>query len=344
MDIPPDILDTTRLLIKDEDDAVRDQRGYTELSLAPARLVRPSQAFPVHSLYSSIHLPLISFSSVFSLTHAAIWVLAMKIEYRASDLPADLPPLDRIVQHCAAAGYRQNGTYFAVQGIPRFWIKYGTSITLGEALTQDQVAQIVNADPTSIVRVPQVYLVFLRERCRYIVMQDIAGDTVAHRQPSPGRYANGDVAAVAAAVKQLIGLRVPAGTPPGHVGGGSIGHDFFLECKSTSEYPTVGDLQAQVNKALVLCPSDIDPSNFIVDLEGKVFAIDFGRTGYMPPSYVSYSLAQPKAFTKSVARLVGYPKSANPTCDAGGCRPSFPKLGSAIFEALHNATFGRLEV
>jgi hypothetical protein len=171
-----------------------------------------------------------------------------KIEHRASDLPADLPPLDRIVQHCADAGYRQNGTYFAVEGIPRFWIKYGTDITLGEALTQDQVAQIVNADPTSVVRVPQVYLVFLRERCRYIVMQYIAGDTVARRQPSPSRYAKGDVAAVAAAVKQLIDLRVPAGTPPGHVGGGPIGHDFFAECKSTSEYPTVGDLQAQVNK------------------------------------------------------------------------------------------------
>jgi hypothetical protein len=171
-----------------------------------------------------------------------------KIEHRASDLPADLPPLDRIVQHCADAGYRQNGTYFAVEGIPRFWIKYGTNITLGEALTQDQVAQIVNADPTSVVRVPQVYLVFLRERCRYIVMQYIAGDTVARRQPSPSRYAKGDVASVAAAVKQLIDLRVPAGTPPGHVGGGPIGHDFFVECKSTSEYPTVGDLQAQVNK------------------------------------------------------------------------------------------------
>ena len=149
-----------------------------------------------------------------------------KIEHRATDLPADLPPLDCIIQHCAAAGYRQNGTDFAVEDIPRFWIKYGTSITLGEALTQNQVAEIVNASPLSVVCIPEVYLV-LHERCRYIVMQYIAGDTVARRQPSARRYAEGDLADVAAAVKQLISLHVPADTSPGHVGGGPIGHDFF---------------------------------------------------------------------------------------------------------------------
>jgi serine/threonine protein kinase len=71
------------------------------------------------------------------------------------------------------------------------------------------------------------------------------------------------------------------------------------------------DYSGEVAQGLVLCPSDIDPSNFIVDPEGKVFAIDFGRTCYMPPSYVSYSLAQPKFSTRKVASLVGYPKSAN---------------------------------
>ena len=70
------------------------------------------------------------------------------------------------------------------------------------------------------------------------------------------------------------------------------------------------DYSDEIAHGLVLCPSDIHPSNFIV-VGDKVFAIDFGRTGYMPPSYVSYSLAQPKPFTKRVAHLIGYPKSAN---------------------------------
>lgn len=170
-----------------------------------------------------------------------------QVEYHTVDAPADLPSCDSIVQLCDAAGFCQNGVCFEIEGTPRFWIKYGFGITLGEALTQDQVAKIVNADPATVVRVPEVYFVFLRERCRYIVMQHIAGDTVASRQLRPGKYLKEDVSAVAAAVKQLIGIRAPAGTPPGHVGGGFIGHNFFLECKSTSEYPTVGHLQRQLN-------------------------------------------------------------------------------------------------
>jgi hypothetical protein len=72
------------------------------------------------------------------------------------------------------------------------------------------------------------------------------------------------------------------------------------------------DYSSEIAGGLVLCPNDIDPSNFIIDSEGMVFAIDFGRTGYMPPSYVSYSFESDWAkFARLVARLVKYPKSAN---------------------------------
>ena len=160
-----------------------------------------------------------------------------EVEYYAADAPTDLPSRDTIVQQCAAAGYCQNGICFEVEGIPRFWIKYGGAITLGEARTQVQVAEIVNADPATVVRVPNVYLVFLRGRCRYIVMQHVAGDTVASRRLSTGKYAKGDLAAVTAAVKQLINIRMPVGTNPGYIGGGPIGHDFFLDCESSCETP-----------------------------------------------------------------------------------------------------------
>jgi hypothetical protein len=72
------------------------------------------------------------------------------------------------------------------------------------------------------------------------------------------------------------------------------------------------DFSSETAEGLVLCPSDIDPSNFIIDSKGILFAIDFGRTGYMPPSYVSYSLLKSwKLFTRMVASLVQYPKSPN---------------------------------
>jgi hypothetical protein len=45
---------------------------------------------------------------------------ADKVEHYATDVPADLPSRDTIIQCCAAAGYRQNGTYFQVAGIYRF--------------------------------------------------------------------------------------------------------------------------------------------------------------------------------------------------------------------------------
>ena len=40
-------------------------------------------------------------------------------------------------------------------------------------------------------------------------MQHVACDTVEYRKPSEGHYANGDVPAVTAAVKQLTSIRAP---------------------------------------------------------------------------------------------------------------------------------------
>jgi hypothetical protein len=173
-----------------------------------------------------------------------------RVELRAVELPANLPSCDTIAQLCDAAGFSKNGVPFEVDGIPRFWIKYGShySLALGEALTQSKVAQIVNADPASAVRVPDVYFVFSRERRRYIVMQYVAGDTVESRKMQDGTYLKSDVAAVADALKQLVKMRVPSDTPPGYVGGGLIGHSFFLEWRSTEEYPTFGHLQDQINR------------------------------------------------------------------------------------------------
>lgn len=71
------------------------------------------------------------------------------------------------------------------------------------------------------------------------------------------------------------------------------------------------DFSSEIADGLVLCPSDIDPTNFMINEKGEVFAIDFGCTGYMPPSYISYSFAQPKPFARVVAACIQYPESAN---------------------------------
>jgi hypothetical protein len=72
------------------------------------------------------------------------------------------------------------------------------------------------------------------------------------------------------------------------------------------------NFQIESVDGLVLCPSDPNDSNFMIDDEGNLWAIDFGRTCFPPPSFVSYSLTSSSdVFVQSVARRVNYPLSAN---------------------------------
>ncbi|KAI1793714.1 hypothetical protein LXA43DRAFT_885195, partial [Ganoderma leucocontextum] len=221
-------------------------------------------------------------------------------------------------------------------GNPRFWVKYGEdSVIRGEGRTQALVAGVVNANPASVVRVPNVHLGFSRRKRGYIVMDLGQGATIAQRKSHKGNYYKNDIDAVAAAVQQLINVKMPPGTAPGPVGGGPIGHDFFVDCLSTIVYPTVGHLEAQINEVLrplgnglcvdfqtdaadglVLCPSYPNDSNFMIDREGKLWAIDFGPTCFLPSSFRharrAYSLTMSSdGFVQSVARRLNYPRSAN---------------------------------
>ncbi|KAH8824856.1 hypothetical protein DL96DRAFT_1611057 [Flagelloscypha sp. PMI_526] len=181
-----------------------------------------------------------------------------KVEYSTDPAPNDLPTFDNIVQSCAAAGFDRNGICIQVAGEPRFWVKYGVSLTLGEGLTQAHVANIVNADSEKIVCIPQAYLIFSCGRIRYIVMQFVEGKTVGERKfTNMDKYREEDVQAVVAAVKRLTALKMPPGTPPGPIGGGTIGHDFFNECRSTLVYSTVKHLQHQINTVCLSFTVDI---------------------------------------------------------------------------------------
>ena len=136
--------------------------------------------------------------------------------------------------------FNRNGVRINVAGKPRFWVKYGNDSRIrGEGRTQAYVAGIVNADSASVFRVPNVYLGFSCEKQGYIVMDFVEGTTVAQRKLDGGRYKTRDIKAVAAVVKQLTNIKVPADThPPGPIGGGPIGHDFFFGFFSKLVYST----------------------------------------------------------------------------------------------------------
>ena len=164
--------------------------------------------------------------------------------WHSANVPADFPTHDEIVDSCAKYGPNRNGICIRVAG-KRFWVKYGKdSIIRGEG----RMAGIVNADPASIVRVPKVHHGFSREKRGYIVMDFVQGVTIAERKSPKGNYDRNDIKAVAAAVQQLINIKMPPGTAPGPVGGGRIGHDPFVDCLSTFKYPTVGHLETQINE------------------------------------------------------------------------------------------------
>ncbi|KIK08105.1 hypothetical protein K443DRAFT_85954, partial [Laccaria amethystina LaAM-08-1] len=67
----------------------------------------------------------------------------------------------------------------------------------------------------------------------------------------------------------------------------------------------------EAREDLVLCPSDLNAANFLVDKSGRLWVIDFGRTCFMPRSFLSYSLNEshdpfPRLVQGSV-RYLGHP-------------------------------------
>jgi len=72
------------------------------------------------------------------------------------------------------------------------------------------------------------------------------------------------------------------------------------------------DLQTETVDGLVLCLSNPNDSNFMIDDKGQLWAIDFGRSCFLPPSFMSHSLTTSSdGFVQSVARRVKYPPSTN---------------------------------
>jgi len=156
----------------------------------------------------------------------------------ADDRPADLPPPKKIVKLCRAAGYDIRGIPLIDEsrGVPSAWVKYGPTVVMSEALTQDWVWQALDASPNAAVKIPKVYHAFKRGQFGYIVMEYIDGSECE----------NSDVLQVAAAVECLIRIKGPT-TASGPIGGGPITHRFFQEWESPVTYDTVELLEKHVN-------------------------------------------------------------------------------------------------
>lgn len=165
-------------------------------------------------------------------------MLQVKSVILADNIPANLPLPENIVQLCRDAGYDVRGipVIDESRGVASAWVKYGLSVTMGEALTQDWVGQDLNASPDAAVRTPKVYHAFEHGGFGHIVMEYIDDLTCD----------DSDALQVAAAVGCLVRVTGPT-TAPGPVGGGPITHRFFVEWKSSVTYNTVQALEKHVN-------------------------------------------------------------------------------------------------
>ena len=172
----------------------------------------------------------------------------------AENKPENLPSFKEIIEQCFALGPLQF-TDTNIHGVrltlikrsnndPTYvWVKYGLTITMGEAKTQNFFAQFLDNMADSAVRAPQVYLAF-RSRCfGYMVMENIDGQICDMS----------DVDRVAVAVQSLISI--PSLTSvPGSVGGGVIQHPIFIEWTSSILYESVKELEDHINGVSVpLC-------------------------------------------------------------------------------------------
>lgn len=171
--------------------------------------------------------------SMFSLTRMAAIPLAVE----SSNLPAWLPTPQDVILKCKKNGHGPSTlTVYSPDGSEVAFVKYGRSVAMGEARTQNYIANNVNSDKEIVVLVPRIYYAFRYEGIGYIMMQHIDGNDC--------NQTDSDV--IALAVKRLRSIPSPT-TSPGPVGGGPITHRFFADHWSSVQYDSVEDLQQHIN-------------------------------------------------------------------------------------------------
>jgi len=171
-----------------------------------------------------------------------------------------LPTKQEIIKFCEEHGSFTNHLKYPVDGPTLAYVKYGPSVTLGEARTQ------IFAFNSGTILVPRVYRAFETRRASgivftYIFMEFIDGKTV--RDYCLEKHMPADrgwiIHAVANAVRRMMEFRVPQGAAPGPVGGGCIQHPFFKDRVAPEQYSSVEELQAAIKSVSNKHPCFVRP-------------------------------------------------------------------------------------
>ena len=127
-----------------------------------------------------------------------------------------LPSQEAVAAICRKAGYNGRSILLRDSSNPVIaFVKYGLTVTLSEARTQDWVARAVNDNPDLNFRVPWVYEAFEVPLARVSI-----GHIIMEYIDAPDCDAN-DSGLAANAIQTLIGVKAQDAAP-GPVGGGLI--------------------------------------------------------------------------------------------------------------------------
>lgn len=247
--------------------------------------------------------------------------LTCKVVHFSDSRPQNLPSVPEIIAECIAArrAASDNAAPY-VRGIHlangSAFVKFGHDVKFREAEIQNFVYEFLRTSSRGHVRVARVYTFITADSYQYIVMEFIDGSTCNETH----------VDQVARALEELIAIQAPT-TAPGPVSPGPIDHCFFEDDVSSVTYPTVQDLQLHLNRILKkqghkdtldlvseveqyglrLCPSDMHETNFMMDSNGMIVALDFGVTSFLPTCFFHYAITMSCSFNCLLASKVVYP-------------------------------------
>ena len=146
----------------------------------------------------------------------------------------NLPSQEDIIAACAKKGDKiRQFTYLSKDR--KFFIKYGFTVTVGEAKTQRYFHEKIYSQCGMTVKIPKIYRTFETRGRTYIVMEYI--DIVSYA--SDEERAN--------AVAQLVSIEPPSGATLGPIGGGPIKHCFFIDNRAPRRYSTLQEMQTYIN-------------------------------------------------------------------------------------------------